>query len=215
MTMSKNTAHETTTAAARHSLQVCTCGWAKITSFSGLRIHQGKRGCLREQRQGPHIDQYFLRSNQSEIKLERMGDIIYLYGEERFGVNTRRSDKATPAPAKSRRQQDIERLDKERRQLRKQWKKASDAEREGLMLLRGTSSVGWQPWLWLHGFKGYTATTNGYNGAAMFGRRSGSFAQIVLLSTFLRIFAFSSYTHNVCTDCLRQKNTFGHWTPLH
>ncbi len=49
---------------------------------------------------------------------------------------------------------------------------------------RGTSSVGWQPWLWLHGFKGYTATTNGYNGAAMFGRRSGSFAQIVLLSTF-------------------------------
>ncbi len=54
-----------------------------------------------------------------------------------------------------------------------------------------------------------------YNGAAMFGRSSGSSAQIVLLSNFLRIFAFPSYTHNICTDCLRQKNTFGHWTPLH
>ncbi len=221
MTTSKNTAHETT-AAAGHSLQVCTCGWAKITSFRGLRTHQGKRGCLREQRQWPCIDQYFLRSNQSnqsiearrrdknqssqsistivteegntstempveeptqpqrppkegkikghrlsvkwpkavekreweivnndltkilerqvgtaEKKLERMGDIIYHYGEERFGVNTRRSGKVTPAPAKSRRQQEIERLVRERRQLRKQWKKASNAEREGLMLLQG------------------------------------------------------------------------------
>ncbi|KAL7833600.1 hypothetical protein AOLI_G00285600 [Acnodon oligacanthus] len=66
-----------------------------------------------------------------------MGDIIYHYGEERFGVNIRRSDKATPALAKSRRQQEIERLVRERRQLRKQWKKASDAQREGLMLLQG------------------------------------------------------------------------------
>ncbi len=222
MTTSKNTAHETTTAAAGHSLQVCTCGWAKTTSFRGLRTHQGKRGCLREQRQWPRIDQYFLRSNQSnqsiearrrdknqssqsistpvteedntstempveeptqpqrppkegkikghrlsvkwpkavekreweivnndltkilerqvgtaEKKLERMGDIIYHYGEERFGVNTRRSGKATSAPAKSRRQQEIERLVRERRQLRKQWKKASSAERESLMLLQG------------------------------------------------------------------------------
>ena len=213
-------AHETTTAEAGRSLQVCPCGWAKIISFRGLRTHQGKKGCLREQRQGPRIDQYFLRSNQSnqsieaqrrdknqssqsistpvteeentstempveeptqpqrppkedkikghrpsvkwpkavekrewvtvnndltkilqqqvgtaEKKLERMGDIIYHYAEERFGVNIRRSDKSTPA--KSRRQQEIERLVRERRQLRKQWKKASDAERDGLMLLQG------------------------------------------------------------------------------
>ncbi|XP_061105462.1 olfactory receptor 1F1-like [Conger conger] len=77
----------------------------------------------------------------AEKKLERMGNIIYHYGEERFGVNIRRSDKATPAPAKSRRQQEIERLvektSRERRQLRKQWKKVSDAERDGLMLLQG------------------------------------------------------------------------------
>ncbi|KAJ8414647.1 hypothetical protein AAFF_G00038490 [Aldrovandia affinis] len=72
----------------------------------------------------------------AEKKLERMGDIIYHYGEERFGVS-KRSGKALPTPAKSRRQQEIERLVRERRQLRKQWKKASDAEREGLTLLQG------------------------------------------------------------------------------
>ncbi|ROL42750.1 hypothetical protein DPX16_8667 [Anabarilius grahami] len=70
MTTSKNKAHETTTAAAGHSLQVCTCGWVKITSFRGLRTHQGRRGCLREQRQGPRIDQYFLRSKQSSQSIE-------------------------------------------------------------------------------------------------------------------------------------------------
>lgn len=69
-TMSKNTAHETTTAAAGHSLQVCTCGWEKITSARGLKIHQGKRGCLGKQRQGTRIDQYFLRRNQSNQSIE-------------------------------------------------------------------------------------------------------------------------------------------------
>ncbi|XP_047194780.1 E3 ubiquitin-protein ligase TRIM21-like isoform X1 [Hippoglossus stenolepis] len=27
------------------SLQVCKCGWSKVTTNQGLRIHQGKRGC--------------------------------------------------------------------------------------------------------------------------------------------------------------------------
>uniref|UniRef100_A0A3Q1I7N8 B30.2/SPRY domain-containing protein n=1 Tax=Anabas testudineus TaxID=64144 RepID=A0A3Q1I7N8_ANATE len=27
------------------SLQVCHCGWAKMTTYQGLRIHQGKMGC--------------------------------------------------------------------------------------------------------------------------------------------------------------------------
>jgi len=72
-----------------------------------------------------------------EKKLERMGDIIYHYGEERFGVKTKRIDKAIPAPVKSRRQQEIEMLVRERRQLRKKWKKASEEEREELMLLQG------------------------------------------------------------------------------
>lgn len=195
MTTSKSTAHETTTVAIGHSLQMCTCGWKKITSYRGLRTHQGKRGCLREQRQGPRIDQYFLQSNQSnqsieaqqldknqslqsistpvteegntstgmqveeptqpqrppkeekiqghrpsvkwpktvekreweivvndltkileqqvgtaEKKLKRMGNLIYHYREERFRVKTRKSDKATPATTKSRRQQEIESL---------------------------------------------------------------------------------------------------------
>lgn len=51
-TTSKNTAHEATTTAAGHSLQVCSCGWEKITSAKGLKIHQAKKKCLRVQRQG-------------------------------------------------------------------------------------------------------------------------------------------------------------------
>ncbi len=53
------------------------------------------------------------------------------------------------------------------------------------------------------------------SGAALYSRRYDGSAQFVLLSTFLRIFTFSFYTHNVCTIYIRQKNTFGHWTPLH
>ncbi|XP_057207487.1 nuclear pore complex protein Nup214 isoform X2 [Triplophysa rosa] len=29
-----------------HTLQTCICGWSKITSYRGLRIHQGKMKCL-------------------------------------------------------------------------------------------------------------------------------------------------------------------------
>ncbi|KAK9524410.1 hypothetical protein VZT92_016806 [Zoarces viviparus] len=217
-THKESTTHETTTTAAGHKLQVCICGWEKVTSAFGLKIHQGRKKCLREQRQGPRIDQYFLRSNQSnqsneaqrretnqssqsistpvteegntstemsvewptqpqrppmekghkpgvkwpkavekkewEIinndlskileqqvgtttrKLEKMGDIIYNYGEERFGVNKVRSRKKVPAPAKSWRQQEMDKLVRERRQMKKLWKKASDTEREGLEQLQ-------------------------------------------------------------------------------
>lgn len=69
-------------------------------------------------------------------KMERMRDIIYQYGEERFGVKEKRNSKATSTPTKSRRQQEIE------RQLRKQWKKASDTARDGLMLLQGDILTG-------------------------------------------------------------------------
>lgn len=44
--------------------------------------------------------------------------------------------KEPAAQSKSRRQQEIERLVKERRQLRKQWKKATDAEKAGLEALQ-------------------------------------------------------------------------------
>ena len=72
----------------------------------------------------------------AERKLERMGDVIYNYGEERFGVKKGRGGKKLPVPAKSRRQQEIDRLIRERRGMKKLWKKASDAEREGLLLLQ-------------------------------------------------------------------------------
>ncbi len=47
------------------------------------------------------------------------------------------------------------------------------------------------------------------DGAAMFGRRPGRSAKTVLLLTFLLTFDFSFYTHNVCTDHLRQRYTLG------
>lgn len=53
------------TAMAGHKLQIC--GWKKITSEKGLKIHQGRKKCLRELSKGPRIDHYFLRvrANQS------------------------------------------------------------------------------------------------------------------------------------------------------
>lgn len=47
-------------------LQVCFCGWKKITSAKGLKIHQGKKMCLMEREQGPRINQYLLRSQSSQ-----------------------------------------------------------------------------------------------------------------------------------------------------
>ncbi|KAL0199484.1 hypothetical protein M9458_008024, partial [Cirrhinus mrigala] len=68
-------------------------------------------------------------------KLERMGDLIYNYGVERFGMVEKRK-KTSPTQTKSRRQQEIERLVKERRQLKKQWRKAPEEEKEGINLLQ-------------------------------------------------------------------------------
>ncbi len=68
-------------------------------------------------------------------KLERLGDLIYNYGAERFGMAEKRK-KASSTPAKSRRQQEIERLVKERRQLKKQWRKTPEEEEEGINQLQ-------------------------------------------------------------------------------
>ena len=58
-------------------------------------------------------------------KLERMGELIYNYSAERFRTAEKR--KKTPTMStKSRRQQEIERLVKERRQLKKQWRKSPE-----------------------------------------------------------------------------------------
>lgn len=45
-------------------LQRCRCGWAKVTSLNGLRIHQGRKKCLKPDVQGTRIDQYFLGASQ-------------------------------------------------------------------------------------------------------------------------------------------------------
>lgn len=48
-----------------------------------------------------------------------MGEIIYTYGAERYGVVEKR-EKTLPSPVKPRRQQEINRLVKDRKQLKKQ-----------------------------------------------------------------------------------------------
>ena len=196
------------------TLQVCPCGWQKVTSIRGLKTHQGRRRCLAKKGQCGRIDQYFLRSrsNQSDEvqqqvenhrltdinstatvvqeelrsedaeanmpakernmehrakirwpranngkewetvnrdlsvslsrlrgnavdKLEKMGEIIYSYGAERFGVHESKRDQRVEV-SKSRRQREIERLVKERRQLRKLWRKSTELEREGINVLQ-------------------------------------------------------------------------------
>ncbi|XP_049449241.1 uncharacterized protein LOC125899203 [Epinephelus fuscoguttatus] len=197
-------------------LQVCPCGWQKVTSVKGLRTHQGKKKCVAKKGQSSRIDQYFLRSQSSQSdevqrqvenhssqdisnaateeegvvredagdteasmlarertmeqkvrvrwprandskeweivnrdlsvilsrlrgnameRLEKMGDIMYSYGVERFGVHERKRSERVQS-GKSRRQREIEKLVKERRQLRKQWKKATEEEREGIKVLQ-------------------------------------------------------------------------------
>ena len=64
-------------------------------------------------------------------KLEKIGDVIYEYGREMFGTWDRKT-KGEVSIVKSRRQREIEQLVKERRQLRKQWRKASEEEKAGL-----------------------------------------------------------------------------------
>ncbi len=80
-TMTKNgavqesdTAVATATATTEgHKLHICPCSWGKATSYLGLRIHQGRKKCLREERQRPRID-YFLRKESSQSSEVRQLD---------------------------------------------------------------------------------------------------------------------------------------------
>lgn len=40
------------------SLMVCHCGWAKMTTYRGLRIHQGKMGCTAKGMKIPKKEEY-------------------------------------------------------------------------------------------------------------------------------------------------------------
>ncbi|XP_077060725.1 cadherin-like protein 26 [Siphateles boraxobius] len=65
-----------------------------------------------------------------------MGDIIYEYGVESFGVQEAKGGRKVPTPPVSRRQQELKRLVQERRQLKKQWKKGSVVEKGGIEALK-------------------------------------------------------------------------------
>lgn len=221
-TKRKEIAAQTTNNEADKSLQICSCGWKKITSIKGLKIHQGRKRCLIEGELGPRIDHYFLRSNSSqssevqrlesnqssqdisppvsevfhsstekgledggepsqpgrparekrlqqnkpkvnwpgnaekakwktinvdlssilenmkgtvEKKLDKMADIIYNYGAEKCGLLEKRQ-KARGPEKQSRRQLEMKRLVQHRRQLKKQWRKASEQEKEGINALQ-------------------------------------------------------------------------------
>ncbi|KAM4565236.1 uncharacterized protein V3H82_014279 [Fundulus diaphanus] len=63
------------------SLQICHCGWSKVTTYHGLRTHQGKKGCTPK---GMHIPQHKLFSYlpptltpPSLIKIEDISSDIY------------------------------------------------------------------------------------------------------------------------------------------
>jgi len=64
-----------------------------------------------------------------------MGDIIDSYGVKRLGVQDRKRVERVHL-VKSRRQREMEKLVKERRSLRKQWKGATEEEREIINVLQ-------------------------------------------------------------------------------
>ncbi|KAJ8413897.1 hypothetical protein AAFF_G00064950 [Aldrovandia affinis] len=72
-----------------------------------------------------------------EKKLEKIGDLIYVSRSGKVRTKqTGKKDMTPTIPPKSRRQQEIQRLVKQRRDLRKQWKRASVEERAGIDLLQ-------------------------------------------------------------------------------
>ncbi|XP_044197279.1 uncharacterized protein LOC122973650 isoform X2 [Thunnus albacares] len=49
------------------SLQVCHCGWSKMTTYQGLRTHQGKKGCTPKGMHIPQCDQIMFQSYKPTI----------------------------------------------------------------------------------------------------------------------------------------------------
>ncbi|XP_019209601.1 nucleolar and coiled-body phosphoprotein 1 isoform X4 [Oreochromis niloticus] len=55
-----------TTEYSNVSLQVCHCGWNKLTTYQGLRIHQGKMGCTPKGVRIPKKEQYNWKNQWEE-----------------------------------------------------------------------------------------------------------------------------------------------------
>ncbi|XP_041635338.1 E3 ubiquitin-protein ligase TRIM21-like [Cheilinus undulatus] len=49
------------------SLQVCWCGWSQITTYQGLRIHQGKMGCTPKGMRIPESEQFRFTSSVPQL----------------------------------------------------------------------------------------------------------------------------------------------------
>lgn len=66
-----------TASAVRQELQTCSCGWSKVTSIKGLKIHQGRMKCLKEVRPGPRIDTYLSRKRSSQLSEAQWQDTTH------------------------------------------------------------------------------------------------------------------------------------------
>lgn len=67
MNQTISTATDGSSALGGQKLKCCSCGWSKLTSVEGLKIHQGKKKCLSKLSKGSHTDQYFLRSRPNQL----------------------------------------------------------------------------------------------------------------------------------------------------
>lgn len=105
--------------------------------IQGYRPHMNwPKSCSKKEWEMVNADLEGLQGT-AEKKLERMSDLIYEYGVERFGPRDPRKNKTTTS-LKSRRQQEIKCLVKERIDLRKQWRKGSIEEKEGIIYCEQT-----------------------------------------------------------------------------
>ncbi|XP_029931565.1 uncharacterized protein LOC115376213 [Myripristis murdjan] len=65
----RDTDFKTFETSADMSLQQCHCGWSKVTSYQGLRTHQGKKGCTPQGMRIPQSDQYLFGNQGLKPKL--------------------------------------------------------------------------------------------------------------------------------------------------
>ncbi|KAK7910435.1 hypothetical protein WMY93_015119 [Mugilogobius chulae] len=163
-------------------LRECSCGWSKVTSYQGLRIHQGKAKCssnitqmqactatagqtkriggqdehhsatepttasreveheqdsvdimqqqtLSQPHHPPKPTSISPEMTSRKTRSSGQSPVKQLEARDRFGELQQR--KAAPIQ-QGRREREILKLVKERRLLRKSWRKASDNEKEGL-----------------------------------------------------------------------------------
>ncbi|XP_078147684.1 putative E3 ubiquitin-protein ligase TRIML1 [Centroberyx gerrardi] len=89
---------DTTDSSANMSFQVCHCGWSKMTSYQGLRIHQGKMGCTPTGMRIPESEQYLWKTGGVQQRPVWQGNSGPVKTENvRMSPST--STQTNPAPA--------------------------------------------------------------------------------------------------------------------